>query len=541
MYQFPNLSIYQCGGATNMDKKSNPRAGGVLFATLLTAVVLCVGVAGIALAARAYSQHYAGRIYPGVNVYGVDLGGLTVDEAAATLESALPDVATLPLTLREGERVWSRSWADLGLCFDSLATARLAYPVGRRGGPEQQQTARLRALVAGWPLSPVVLLPDPVQAAAALEPLAPEIAVPPVNAALIIRPDGVIPVPAQAGRELDVEATVAVLQHAVSVGDEGLVMELLARPVEPDIGDPGPAQAQAEALLAHPFTLLADDPLTNFSAMWTVEPRVVAEWLIAQPANAQPANAQPAEPTGDEARLVLTVREEAVRAYLEGLGSQLTEEVALSVERTVPAVRAAVEAGEMQAAVALVHLPHTYTVQPGDTLVSVAHAHGFPVWRLTEANPGIEPGELWPGQQVVIPAVDVLFPLPLITDRRIIVDISDQHLYTYEGETLVHSLICSTGIASSPTITGVFQVLSKEEEAYASSWDLWMPHFIGIYRTGPDFTNGIHALPTLSSGARLWEGVLGRPVSYGCIVVGLDEAAALYEWAELGTLVVIQD
>jgi hypothetical protein len=48
-------------------------------------------------------------------------------------------------------------------------------------------------------------------------------------------------------------------------------------------------------------------------------------------------------------------------------------------------------------------------------------------------------------------------------------------------------------------------------------------------------------LPTLSNGVRLWEGYLGHPVSYGCIVIGLDEAAVLYEWTELGTLVVIQE
>ena len=138
----------------------------------------------------------------------------------------------------------------------------------------------------------------------------------------------------------------------------------------------------------------------------------------------------------------------------------------------------------------------------------------------------MEPGELWPGQQIVIPSVDVLFPLPPITDRGIVVDISDQRLYAYEGETLVYDFLCSTGMASSPTIAGTFQVLSKKDEAYASSWDLRMPHFMGIYRTAPDFTNGIHALPTLSSGARLWEGYLGRPVSYGCIVIGLAEAAA---------------
>jgi hypothetical protein len=88
----------------------------------------------------------------------------------------------------------------------------------------------------------------------------------------------------------------------------------------------------------------------------------------------------------------------------------------------------------------------------------------------------------------------------------------------------------------------MFQVLSKEENAFASSWDLWMPHFIGVYRTGPDFTNGIHGLPTLSNGSILWGGYLGRqPISYGCIVIGLEEAAQIYSWVELGTLIIIQE
>ena len=512
----------------------------ILFAGLLAAIGLCAGLGGLTLASRSYSQHYAGRIYPGISVYGADLSGLTVDEAAVALHAALPDPATLPLKLRDGDQSWNHSWADLGIRFDPSATARLAYQVGREGTFEQQ-VLQLRALLTGWPLSPVIMLPGPAQASAALETLAPEVAIPPVNAALIIRPNGITPVPARVGRELDVEATVAVLSYAVGVSDEGLVMELLTRQVEPAIGNPGPAQAQAETLLARPFVLFADDPLVRFSAMWTVEPGVVAGWLIAQPAEpGEAGDTGDVNENEDSARLVLTVREEVVRAYLEDLGGQLTGEVALNVERTLPAVQAAVEAGESQATVALTHPPRAYTVQPGDTLMSVARAHGFPVWRLTEANPGIEPGELRPGQQIVIPSVDVLFPLPLIPDRHIVVDISDQRLTAYEGERPVYNFSCSTGIASSPTITGTFQVLSKEENGYASSWDLWMPHFMGIYRSGPDFTNGIHALPTLSSGVRLWEGTLGRPVSYGCIVIGLDDAAALYEWAELGTLVVIQ-
>ncbi len=525
-----------------MNTKQSPRNQNRLaswgpIVGLLAIAFLCVGLSIAVFASGAFSQRYTGRIYPGISVYGVELGGLTVDEAAAALSTEFPDPTTLPLTLRDGERTWSRSWADVGIRLDPTATVHIAYQVGRQGTTVQQYTAQLRALLTGRSLSPVLVLPTPSQATQALEVLNTEMAVPPVNAALIIQPDGVIPVPGQMGQELDIEAIVAALPDTIGVVDEGIVMELLTRPVEPAINDVEPAKAQAKALLAIPFTLVADDPLTNFGATWSVEPGVVANWLIAQPV-------VPTEPHGtdeDKARLIVTVQDKAVHAYLEDLGSQLTDEVAINVEKTASAIRAAVETGQNQTTVALTHQSHVYTVQPGDTLMRVAHAHGFPVWRLTEANPDIEPGELWPGQQIVIPSIDVLFPLPPITDRRIVVNISEQHLYAYEGNTLVYDFVASTGIESSPTIPGVFQVLSKEEQAYASSWDLWMPHFMGIYRTGPDFTNGFHGLPTLSSGARLWEGYLGRPVSYGCIVIGLNEAATLYEWAELGTLVVIQE
>jgi lipoprotein-anchoring transpeptidase ErfK/SrfK len=67
-----------------------------------------------------------------------------------------------------------------------------------------------------------------------------------------------------------------------------------------------------------------------------------------------------------------------------------------------------------------------------------------------------------------------------------------------------------------------------------------MPHFLGIYDATPGFTNGIHGLPMLSNGKRLWGSVLGRPASYGCIILDLDAAELLYSWAEDGVVVEIQ-
>ena len=122
--------------------------------------------------------------------------------------------------------------------------------------------------------------------------------------------------------------------------------------------------------------------------------------------------------------------------------------------------------------------------------------------------------------------------------KYILVDISEQHMYVYDGETLVYSFVASTGIHNA-TRVGTFAVQSKIPNAYGSTWNIWMPSWLGIYWAG-GLENGIHALPILPNGATLWEGFLGRPVSYGCVVLGTYEASLLYDWAELGTTVEIR-
>jgi len=122
--------------------------------------------------------------------------------------------------------------------------------------------------------------------------------------------------------------------------------------------------------------------------------------------------------------------------------------------------------------------------------------------------------------------------------KYILVDISEQHMYVYEGDTLVYSFVSSTGMNNATSI-GNFAVQSKIPNAYGATWDIWMPSWLGIYWAG-GLENGIHALPILPNGATLWAGFLGRPISYGCVVLGSYEAQLLYDWAEIGTPVEIR-
>lgn len=122
--------------------------------------------------------------------------------------------------------------------------------------------------------------------------------------------------------------------------------------------------------------------------------------------------------------------------------------------------------------------------------------------------------------------------------KYILVSISEQHLYAYDNDQLIYSFIASTGMGNS-TRVGRFSVLDKIPNAYGANWNIWMPDWLGIYWSG-NLENGIHALPILPGGDRLWSGYLGTPISFGCVVLGIDEALQLYNWVDIGTPVEIR-
>lgn len=186
-----------------------------------------------------------------------------------------------------------------------------------------------------------------------------------------------------------------------------------------------------------------------------------------------------------------------------------------------------------------------YVVHSGDTLFNIALHYNLTVADLAAANSLDDPSLIYAGQTLTIPSADPvsnLSPAPTVAaggGKDIVIDLSEQHLYAYEGNTLVYSFVVSTGEPGLETQPGSYSVLNKLPNAYASTWDLWMPNWLGIYWAG-NLQNGIHALPYYSNGWRLWEGYLGTPVSYGCVILGVNESQLLYDWAEVGTPVDIR-
>jgi len=484
--------------------------------------VLFLLVVAVGVPAGGMSFVYArGRVLPGVSAFGVPLSGLPADKAAGAIAARWNEQT---ITLQNDAPGVPVAPADLGMVIDAVATARAATAKGR-------SLDSLRALLserAAWFDTPPVWRFDLEAARRTLTQLAPQLAVEPVDATITLSDGRAVAVPAVDGRALDIEATLA----ALSADPAGVLLvgqlPLSVRPVPAVVADVSAAVGEANRLLATTVTLEAYDPVRDERFAWPVEPRVWGEWLRL---TVDPAAAEPFGWSLD--------RQIGV-AYLDTLEAQIGDGRYLDEDATLAALSEAIQTQGATAA-ARIHYPERrHTVLPGETLSSIGFDYGIPYPWIQALNPGVDALDV--GQEIAIPAADALLPLPVVAGKRVVVSLSEQRTWVYENGQIKWEWPSSTGISSSPTAPGVFQIQSHVPNAYAGIWDLWMPSFMGIYRPVPssDFMNGFHGFPTRGNSQLLWTGDLGHPVTYGCILLSSDNAALLYEWAEEGVVVEVR-
>ncbi|MCD6094774.1 L,D-transpeptidase [bacterium] len=119
-------------------------------------------------------------------------------------------------------------------------------------------------------------------------------------------------------------------------------------------------------------------------------------------------------------------------------------------------------------------------------------------------------------------------------EKFIDIDLSEQRLRLYQKGRVTAEYLISSGKPGMRTPTGRFQVLSKEKNHWSVQYGLYMPYSLRFY-------NGyyIHELPYWPGGYREGEEHLGIPVSHGCVRVGMGAAQNVYNFADIGTPVII--
>lgn len=113
--------------------------------------------------------------------------------------------------------------------------------------------------------------------------------------------------------------------------------------------------------------------------------------------------------------------------------------------------------------------------------------------------------------------------------RWIQIKLSEQRLIAWDGRIPVYAIAISTGKKSTPTRIGSFKIQSKIKSMRMQGRDYDVPNVpYAMFYQG---SYGIHGA--------YWHKRFGTPVSHGCVNIAPNHAKWLFNWASVGTPVVI--
>jgi lipoprotein-anchoring transpeptidase ErfK/SrfK len=111
--------------------------------------------------------------------------------------------------------------------------------------------------------------------------------------------------------------------------------------------------------------------------------------------------------------------------------------------------------------------------------------------------------------------------------RWVEVDLENQIVRAYQGDKLLKEFLVSTGTDAHPTVKGDFHVYVKYRYA-----DMRGP---GYYLPNVPYT--MYFYQSYGLHGTYWHHNFGTPMSHGCVNLKTDDAAWLFQWASVGTLV----
>ena len=325
--------------------RSHPATTGLRGAAmaLLCGVAIATLIAGVL--DWAFEACSRGRIYPGVDVLGVSVGGLTTEQARQRLQGAL-GTSVLPyvsLVTPEADE-WLMATSALGGWLAIDEAVRAAWDLGRSGVFRHDILARARTLWFGYTLVPRLVI-EPGEALTVLRQVAKQTGQPTRGAQLWVAGLQARTGPAEPGRDLDIPATRDRIQAEVSsrlgasrwyevprllrlwrnetlasgAPSQPVAVPLVFREVTPPLTEVAGAADEVALILSTPITLTAvlpetaaDGQLGSVRRTWSVDQATLSGWLALEQRADQ-----------DGIALAVTVDRERITAYVERFAEAL--------------------------------------------------------------------------------------------------------------------------------------------------------------------------------------------------------------------------
>lgn len=212
-----------------------PSGGRVRLIAIISAValatILIVGATALAIATSSWVK--SGEIAENVTIGGIDVGGMTAEDAEAALRDrwipSLPDAVTV--TFPGGE--WDARREELGVRFKLDVAVQKAVRVGREGGLVEQMRARLSGRNGEVDIAvPVTFDEDTLDDA--IGGLAETVDRDPVDADFTVTGNQVEVIPGVVGRTLDIQATMDAVKAGLS-DPTAMTVEAVVETTQPSV------------------------------------------------------------------------------------------------------------------------------------------------------------------------------------------------------------------------------------------------------------------------------------------------------------------
>ncbi|MBN1202545.1 MAG: L,D-transpeptidase family protein [Anaerolineae bacterium] len=182
-----------------------------------------------------------------------------------------------------------------------------------------------------------------------------------------------------------------------------------------------------------------------------------------------------------------------------------------------------------------------HVVQVGDNLETLGYTYGVDWATLAEINGLDDPNRVYAGQELIVPVTrrgrytggyqnpnaeeeGISGPVKVI-----VVKLNSQRVYVYENGKAIRTISVSTGLPGTPTVQGEFHIYHKTESQTMSGPGYYLPGVPYVMYFYQDY--GLHGT--------YWHENFGQPMSHGCVNLPTPDAKWLYEWADVGTPVLV--
>jgi len=479
-------------------------------AGFLSALLLLTGIIG----GGVYAQQamYENKIFPGVMVWGIDVGGKSVSEVQQLVADK---VKSYQVTIKGPDQDYTATATDLGVVYDSESMALGAYSRGRASSSAENYLTRARLLSTkiSWEpwqkliraddlaISPSYVV-DETKFNAYLTKIADNIKIAAQDSQVNVSAGQVQLKPAIYGREVKIEELKNQVKSLIAgFESEEVAVETIS--VKPAIIDNAAQEVmvQAQSVMKRPVVL------TYNGVEYRPNQETVASWISF------------VKNTGD-AKYTLVVDPAKMKSYFDFLGTKIN---VYPVNRKVR-----VENGVKET-----------EISPGTsgTLVDTAQL-------------GKSIAEKLPAQASVLIAIPTYvanfktdYERVVIADwdKYIDINISTQTMTACEkGGVNCHEWKVTTGNDSHSTPTGTFLVLGRNANFYMTGgtpgidyYKVWVDHATWFTSAGHAIHDAHWRNGSFGGQDYHWNG------SHGCVNSPDDAATFIYNWAPVGTPVII--